>query len=150
LAEDTDSLVAHVLERFHETHRRDLPPILAITAELRRRGVGEVLASQVEALAAHLESHMFREEMRLFPMMAQGGNALIKLLVDDMSTEHVQQRRAISRISLQLADLAVAGGAAPEVAQLQAALGKLFDDLHQHMQFEDELLFPRFLAAAAR
>ena len=42
---------------------------------------------------------MFKEEMRLFPMMEQGGNTLIGLLIEDLHREHVAHEKAMNALS---------------------------------------------------
>ena len=129
---DTATLIAHVNERFHEGHRRDLPPLQALA-----RRAAPVLADHLDAMAQALETHMFKEEMRLFPMMEQGGNTLIGLLMQDLDAEH--RAHEVSLAVLQ--DLMAAQ---PLPAELQQGLLHFIGELQQHVQIEDEVLFPRF------
>ncbi len=55
---------------------------------------GEDLAGHLESMAAALEAHMSKEEMRLFPMMEQGGRALIGHLIDDLR-QHMRAGDAV-------------------------------------------------------
>jgi regulator of cell morphogenesis and NO signaling len=135
-------LIAHILARFHETHRRELPEILRLAAELEAGGATPGLLDQLAAMAEALDSHMFKEEMRLFPMMEQGGNTLIGHLIDDMHEEHLAHRAEMARLESLLASLPVA---AEQMAPLRAALGKLFADLVEHIHAEDDVLFPMFI-----
>lgn len=137
-------LVAHILTHFHEIHRRELPGIVALARRLDDGGATPALADEIDSLAQALEMHMFKEEMRLFPMMEQGGNTLIPQLIDDMQAEHLCHADVTADLRRRMAALQAPAGAAPEVAALRAALGKLFDDLEQHVHVEDELLFPMF------
>jgi regulator of cell morphogenesis and NO signaling len=146
---DPAELIAHVLDRFHETHRRELPQILRLARALQARGAPPAVADQLEAMATALESHMFKEEMRLFPMMEQGGNTLIGQLIDDMHAEHLEHCEATARLQALLAGLRAPAGAEAEEAALRAAVAKLLDDLAQHMRLEDEVLFPLFAPGAA-
>ncbi len=137
-------LIDHILARFHETHRDELPRIVALARGLEARGATPALADDLEWLAQALEMHMFKEEMRLFPMMEQGGNTLILHLVDDMLSEHVAHADVVAGLEGRLAVLAAPAGSEPEVAALRAAVGKLFDDLRQHTALEEQVLFPMF------
>jgi len=48
-----------------------------------------------------------------------------------------------------MADLVAPAGTEPDVAALRAAVAKLFDDLAQHVQLEETVLFPMFEARPA-
>jgi regulator of cell morphogenesis and NO signaling len=153
---DALELIEYVLERFHETHRRELPEILGLARALEAAvgpadGLNELaelaeLTKQLKTMGNALEEHMFKEEMRLFPMMEQGGNSLIGHLIDDMHAEHLSHRDEIARIELRLSRLAVPAGAESELLALRAAVAQLFDDLAQHIDVEDDVLFPMFVS----
>ena len=142
-------LIDHILTRFQETHRRELPGIVALARELEGKGAMPTLADDLDVMAKALEMHMFKEEMRLFPMMEQGGNTLIVHLIDDMQAEHLVHADVVAEMQRRIADLAAPAGTEPEVAALRDAAAKLFGDLAQHMELEDERLFPMFGARSA-
>lgn len=133
-------LIAHILLRFHETHRAEVPVLVAQARALVAAGVLPELAEHLEHMGAALEEHMFKEEMRLFPMMEQGGGTLLDLLLDDLEREHRAHEVSIERLQALLARLP----ATPEAALLAAGCRKLIDDLQQHVAAEDEDLFLRF------
>jgi regulator of cell morphogenesis and NO signaling len=137
-------LIDHILMRFHETHRRELPGIVALARELEGKGATPKLADDLDVMAKALEMHMFKEEMRLFPMMEQGGNTLVTHLIDDMQAEHLSHASVVAELECRMADLVAPAGTEPEVAALRGALAKLFDDLTQHVHLEEEVLFPIF------
>lgn len=77
---DTGGLIAHIVARYHETHRRDLSRLIAPAAEVETRHadhpeaplrVGALIAAMKNAM----EDHMWKEEWRAFPMMLQGAAA---------------------------------------------------------------------------
>jgi regulator of cell morphogenesis and NO signaling len=137
-------LIDHNLTRFHEIHRRELPVIVALARELEGTGATPTLADDLDVMANALEMHMFKEEMRLFPMMEQGGNTLIAHLIADMRAEHLSHANVVAELEGRMADLVAPAGTEPEVAALSGALAKLFDDLKQHVHLEEEVLFPMF------
>jgi regulator of cell morphogenesis and NO signaling len=130
-ADRVAALIAHILARFHETHRAELPELVAL-AKAHAPG----LLGPLQDLAVALELHMFKEEARLFPMMEQGGNTLIGHLIDDLSAEHRQHEVAVARLKALLRG--------PTPAALRQGLDKLLADLQAHVQVEDEELFPLF------
>jgi regulator of cell morphogenesis and NO signaling len=142
-------LIDHVQTRFHDTHRRELQEIVRLARALESKGATPALADELDAMAQALDMHMFKEEMRLFPMMEQGGNTLIKHLIDDMQAEHLTHADAVADLEHRLATLTAPAGSEPELAELRRAIGKLFDDLAQHVQLEEEVLFPMFAEPAA-
>ena len=136
-------LVEHVLERFHEAHRRDLPRIVALARDVEAGAGPAGFAALFAALAEALEMHMFKEEMRLFPMMEQGGNSLIVRLIDDMQAEHGLHGDEVAHIEALLQALPAAG-AGSALASLRTAWTGFLADLAEHTQLEDERLFPMF------
>ena len=73
---------------------------------------------------------------------------LIAQLIDDMQAEHLSHADVVAELQRRMEDLVAPAGTEPEVAALRSALGELFDDLTQHMQLEDEVLFPMFVVRA--
>ena len=136
-------LVEQVLERFHEAHRRDLPRIVALARDVEAGAGPAGFAAPFAALAEALEMHMFKEEMRLFPMMEQGGNSLIVRLIDDMQAEHGLHGDEVAHIEALLQALPAAG-AGSALASLRTAWTGFLADLAEHTQLEDERLFPMF------
>jgi regulator of cell morphogenesis and NO signaling len=141
---EATELIDHILTRFHETHRRELPGIVALARQLEGQGATPTLADDLDVMAKALEMHMFKEEMRLFPMMEQGGNTLIAHLIADMRAEHRSHADAVADLERRMADLVAPAGIEPELAALRGALAKLFDDLTQHVHLEEQVLFPMF------
>lgn len=144
-ARDVPSLIAYILERFHETHRRELPDLVALAQALH--GPGAEVAEQLESMGQALEMHMFKEEVRLFPMMEQGGNSLIGHLIDDMSREHRAHDEQIELLGSLVATLQSPPSGEATLAALRVGVARLIDDLHLHMRIEDDVLFPPFASA---
>jgi regulator of cell morphogenesis and NO signaling len=138
------ALAEYIVDRYHEAHRRDLPAILALAEALAARGAGDALALRLKRMADDLEAHMFKEEMRLFPMIEQGGGALVGHLVDDMVGEHRMHEDSVAEVRALLADFVPPPDGAADVSALRAAVEALFADLAEHVRIEDEVLFARF------
>jgi regulator of cell morphogenesis and NO signaling len=137
-------LIAQVMARFHDVHREELPAIVALARSLDAQGVSPPLAEALQAMAQALELHMFKEEMRLFPMMEQGGNTLIVPVMDDLHAEHRSHRDAMAQLDALLADALAPAGHEADLAALRQAVAKLLDDVAQHIEVEDGQLFPLF------
>jgi len=74
---ETGALIDYLLERYHETHRRQFPEAIRLAARVEAAhrdhpdcptGLSQHLAFMFD----DLESHHQKEEMALFPMMRQG------------------------------------------------------------------------------
>lgn len=146
----TDRLIEHILARYHEVHRRELPEAIRLARKVEAvhgadQAVPKGLADHLSLIAADLEDHQQKEEQVLFPMMRMGGAPMIRFPIGRMMAEHEE-------VDGQLAQLwELAGGfVAPEGAcgswrELYRLCGKIHDDLIEHMRIENEILFPRFL-----
>lgn len=145
------ALIQYILERFHEPHRRDLADMQALARSLEAQADGpQGLTEGIQAFAQALEDHLFKEEMRLFPMMEQGGSPLIAHLIADMQAEHQAHHDRIEALtSLLTCARLPAQDPDGQVARLRALGGKLVADLLAHIHAEDDVLFPMFLRAAA-
>ncbi len=140
------ALIEHICTRFHEGHRRALPPLLALAARVEAQGIAPGLTSELRAIGEALEQHMFKEEMRLFPMMEQGGNTLIERLIEDLHREHVAHEQGMACFQSEVRGLAQAHRANATVQALAQAVEVFADELIRHIHAEDDELFPLFCA----
>ncbi|MDZ7651675.1 MAG: DUF542 domain-containing protein [Burkholderiaceae bacterium] len=74
--QETEALIAHILSRFHETHRRELPELIRLAAKVEARHAEHPEAPHglhvaLEETAAALDEHMQKEEQVLFPLMRE-------------------------------------------------------------------------------
>ena len=145
-AAEVSALIEDILARYHEPHRRDLAAILALARDESLRAPFPHLEERLADFAEALEMHMLKEEMRLFPMMEQGGHGLVRHLIDDLRGEHGSHREALGDLESLRRALDGAAGV-PGAQPLAAALGRLSRDLEDHIRAEDEGLFPRFEGA---
>ena len=100
---ETGALIDHILSRYHERHRSELPGLLDLAEKVGRVHATDQqspkdLAQSLTALGRELEGHMAKEEMILFPAMRAGGGAGIGPPVAVMRAEHDDHAEAIERI----------------------------------------------------
>lgn len=138
-------LIEAIQVRYHDGHRQAFGALRALAVDLpaEARDLDTALSRLFDAL----EQHMFKEEMRLFPMMVQGGNRLIAHLIDDLHAEHDDHGAAMQALCLQVQRRA---RACPAAAALQPGLQALAAELARHIQAEEVLLFPLFLPPAGK
>lgn len=152
--EQTDSLIDHLLTRYHQTHRRELEFLIPLAQKVERvhgdhpaAPIG--LAAALEAMRDELESHMMKEELVLFPMMRASGNQAIEHPITQMRHEHDDAAHMLNTIEQVTHGLALPEGACGSWTALYTGVKKFNDDLVAHMHLENAVLFPRFEQAAA-
>jgi regulator of cell morphogenesis and NO signaling len=138
-------LIEQIETRFHEGHRRAFTQLRALAGALPAHAPEQALAVALRRLFDALEQHMFKEEMRLFPMMQQGGNRLITQLIDDLHADHDDHAAAMAALGLQLQALAADPARTAALQPLRQGLQALAGELALHIQAEEEQLFPMFL-----
>ncbi|HTN32564.1 MAG TPA: DUF542 domain-containing protein, partial [Marinobacter sp.] len=99
----TEELIEHILSRFHDVHREQLPELIRLSKRVERVHGGHPecpagLAAELEAMMKQLEHHMSREEQILFPMIARGVEGLAIIPVSVMREEHDNHGAALDRI----------------------------------------------------
>ncbi|WP_113737195.1 iron-sulfur cluster repair di-iron protein [Rhizobiales bacterium] len=149
--EETADLIAHLLHRYHQTHRAELAWLIPLAQKVERVHVGHPsapvgLSQALEALRDELESHMMKEELVLFPMMQRGDGATISYPIAQMRREHDDEVEHLRTIEHVTHGLSLPDGACGSWAALYTGLRKLTDDLVTHMHLENAVLFPRFEA----
>jgi regulator of cell morphogenesis and NO signaling len=149
LTQRATALIEHIQTRFHDGHRQALPELLAMAAKVEARGIDDSLVDALHAIGDALDQHMFKEEMRLFPMMEQGGNTLIGLLIEDLQREHVAHEKAMNDLRARLGTLPEVHGTDQALQQFMRGLNDLASELALHIRAEDEELFPLFAPPAS-
>lgn len=145
-----DQVIDHILQRYHDTHRRQLASLveLAQRVDSVHKGVfnPEVLPL-LQGIQAELASHMMKEERVLFPMIRQGAGRGAAMPINMMMHEHEEHDAAINRL-LELTDnLQAPAEACGTWQRLYAEAREFVDDLRDHIELENEVFFPRVLAS---
>lgn len=147
--EETVSLIDHLLDRYHDTHRRELEFLIPLAHKVERvhgnhpeAPVG--LAEVLEALRDELEGHMAKEELVLFPMMRAGASGTITHPITQMRHEHDEAAQLLNTIEHVTRGLTLPAGACGSWTALYTGVKKFNDDLVAHMHLENAILFPRF------
>ena len=150
LPQQPAQLVAHILQRFHATHRAELPELVRLAHKVERvhaghaqvpRGLEELLQRCLEELSEHMD----KEEQILFPMMqrvAPGTN--LQPPVARMRAEHNDHAQLLVALRRATDDFQPPAEACNSWRALYAGVAKFCDDLVQHIHLENNLLFPAF------
>ncbi|WP_333839748.1 iron-sulfur cluster repair protein YtfE [Pelomicrobium sp.] len=141
-------LIEHIVESFHERHRRQLPELLALARKVeqvheRHPACPRGLAGRLAALQGELESHMQKEERVLFPLILQGDGNRVTTPVSVMRYEHDQHGLALAQIRAAAHDLVLPADACATWRACYQGLEQLISDLMEHIHLENNVLFPR-------
>lgn len=145
----TEDLIALIEERYHATHRREIPELIRLARRVEavhgdKPQAPHGLASLLEEMGSELEAHMDKEERVLFPLMRRGGHPMIAHPIEAMRLEHDDHGEQLQRLEELTNDGVPPEGACNTWRALYAGTRKLADDLMEHIHLENNVLFPRF------
>jgi regulator of cell morphogenesis and NO signaling len=156
------ALIRHILDT-HHAYLRDALPILTQLVQNATPTAGGEQADSFQATAqvyrdlrSELESHMWKEEMVLFPLIegieqaeATGRPAppshcgSVRNPIHVMQGEHVNAKHALEELRRLTSGFTPPAGASVGYRNLLTGLAELETDLHCHIQLEEDVLFPR-------
>jgi regulator of cell morphogenesis and NO signaling len=147
-----DDLIQHILERYHEPLKVELPRLAALAAKVETvhhdqpdAPIG--LSALLQEVVASVESHLAKEEKILFPAIRAGRGAMARGPVQAMMLEHEDHGKNLLRIREMTGNLALPSYACSSWRELYRALEELERDLMDHIHLENNILFPRTLSA---
>ncbi|MDF1660190.1 MAG: iron-sulfur cluster repair protein YtfE [Planctomycetota bacterium] len=147
-----EALIDHILVEFHEDHRREVPRLLEMARKVERvhgekascpKGLGDFL----ETMLASLENHMQKEEQILFPLIKSGKGAMATCPIQVMEHEHVEHGENLGRLRALVTDFKAPPEACRTWQALYLGLQALEQKLMEHIQLENNVLFPNALAS---
>lgn len=147
---DAAALIAHIVERYHDTHRRDFPEAMALARKVEAAHVAEPecprgLRDLLAVMFDDLESHQQREEQVLFPLILAGGSPMVRFPIARMMAEHLDVQEQLIRLRTLTHDFASPPEACDSWRALMRICRKLDADLREHMRLENEELFAPLL-----
>lgn len=149
LPEDTGALIDHILTRYHQVHRRQMPELITMACRVEqvhagKPGVPAGLADLLQQALGELEVHMRKEELILFPAMRRRGAGPLDGPITQMRHDHVDHGELLERIADLTDDFTPPDGACGTWRALYTGAAQLRDDLIEHIHIENNILFPRF------
>lgn len=146
-------LIDHVLSRYHEVHRQQLPELIRMArrVEAVHRDhplVPQGLANHLETMEQELLDHMAKEEQVLFPLLKQGGHPMVIHPIGMMRHEHVSHGAQLERLTALAHQHQPPAGACNTWQALYAGTARLAEDLVDHIHLENNVLFPLFESQA--
>jgi regulator of cell morphogenesis and NO signaling len=143
-------LLDHIVGTYHESLRREIPDLIDLAGEVEKahadhprapRGLSDHLRFMHAAVLSHLE----KEEQALFPTIRAGLGATAAGPIRVMELEHEDHGQALARIHELTGDLTTPEGAGPAWRTLCRRLAELEAELREHIELENNVLFPRAL-----
>lgn len=146
-----DELCDHIVETHHARLREELPRLSALIEKVVRAHGAErpelaELWQTFEALRSTLEAHIADEEDRVFPA-CRAGTPLDAREIAALEHEHATTGAALERLRELTGGHDLATALCNTHRATVDGLRELELDLHLHMHEENNVLFPRALAA---
>jgi regulator of cell morphogenesis and NO signaling len=148
-AQDSAAIIDHIVSRYHEVHRRQLPELILLARKVEqvhaaKRGVPAGLADTLQHALGELEVHMKKEELILFPAMRRQDAGPLDGPITQLRHDHVDHGELVDRMTELTGDFTVPEGACGTWRALYAGAAQFKDDLIEHIHLENNILFPRF------
>ena len=109
-------LIDHILTRYHETHRRELPELIALSRKVEavhadHPHVPHGLAGLLQQMLGELEIHMKKEELILFPAIQRGVARGLGAPIAQMRHDHTDHGAHLQRLERMTGDFTLPDGA---------------------------------------
>lgn len=143
-------LVDFIESHYHGRLRKDLPELIAMAEKVERVHAEKPtcphgLATHLSAVRLSVLEHLAKEEEILFPMIRSGCRGETAGPIRVMEQEHEEHGRNLARLRELAADFNVPPEACTTWKALYLRLGRLADELMEHIHLENNVLFPRVL-----
>lgn len=147
----TIEVIEHILSRFHDVHRQQLPQLIHLAKRVELVHGGDALCPAgltglLEELQCELVAHMRKEEEILFPMIARGMNATARAPINLMRSDHESHSDLLQQIRRLSHHYRLPENACTTWRNLYIGLAEFETDLQQHIEIENNLLFARINA----
>lgn len=154
LPDDTAELIDHIVARYHDVHRRQVPELIILSRKVEhvhagKPGVPAGLADMLEKASGELGLHMRKEELMLFPAMRRAGSGPLDAPIAQMRDDHIDHGAVLERMAELTGNFVVPEGGCGTWRALYAGAAQFRDDLIEHIHIENNILFPRFESRAA-
>ena len=150
----TEDLIAHILDRYHAAHRRDLAEAIQLAVEVEQtdalnQGFPLGLADLLMLINDDLEDHQQKEEVVLFPLMLSGAATSLAGPLTRMQLDHDDLALQLDELRILTRGYAPPANASGSWRRLYEICGRLDAELEIHVALEKNVLFPRFSGALA-
>ena len=142
----TDQLVDYLLSNFHERHRSHLPQVIELARKIEavhtdHENCPTGLTQLLQSMQQELESHMMKEEQVLFPMLRQLRFEQATMPIRVMKMEHEEHQQALEQLNQLTNNLELPKDACGTWQKLYQELALFINELNQHIEIENTVLF---------
>ena len=146
------ALVDHIVAHYHRRLRESLPTLVKMAQRVEARHRERVacpvgLAAFLEQFQREVLDHLEKEEMLVFPAIVRGAGARLSSPIEVLELEHQHHGSDLQRLHALTNDLTPPADACTTWRALYAGLSDLEQELMEHVHLENNILFPRALAA---
>lgn len=143
-------IIDHILSRYHQVHREQLPELIRLAARVETvHGNHELcpngLANHLTNMKQELEQHMHKEESILFPMLTTDFPPMVQGPISVMLSDHEGHIKDIEKIYVLTQDLIPHAQACNTWRALYLGLQEFVSDINMHIHIENNILFARAL-----
>lgn len=145
-----EKLIDHILEQYHEKHRRDLPELIFLSKKVEavhseKPQCPKGLSKHLEFMATALEDHMKKEEEVLFPAIKQDLKGMLGCPISTMKLEHVEHGKNLEILEKLINHFEVPMDACNTWRALILGVKTFTEDITEHIHLENNILFPNVL-----
>lgn len=143
-------ITAYIINRYHDDLKTRLPELLllsekALDAHKNANNFPQSLHSHIKEFSDRMIEHMEKEEHILFPMIEAGMNVSIKMPIARMEAEHEEHEKSLENIKSLMNNFKAPDDASPLWKSLYKSLEMLVDEINEHINIENNVLFPKAL-----
>lgn len=143
-------LIDHILSRFHEAHRAEVPRLVDMARKVERVHADKAscpkgLGAHLERMAEELELHMQKEEQVLFPLLRAGRGRAALMPIQVIEQEHEDHAVNLAKLRELTCNYTPPADACGTWTALYLGLADLEAELMEHIHHENNVLFPRAL-----
>ena len=144
-------IIDHIIVRFHDRHREQVPELILQATKVERvhadkPNVPKGLAKYLTMLHQELSSHMMKEEQILFPMIKQGMGTQAAGPISVMESENDDAGELLEVIKHTTNNVTPPPEACTTWKAMYNGINELIEDLMNHISLENNVLFPRALS----
>ena len=146
----TVELATFIVDHYHARLRTEIPELILLADKVEQVHADKAscprgLAAQLHTMHAAVLDHLAKEEQILFPLIRAGRGRGAGGPIHVMEQEHEDHGRSLARLRELTADLTAPHEACLTWRALYLRLGRLADELMEHIHLENNVLFPRAL-----
>ncbi len=143
-------ITSYIETRYHQDLRRRFPELIALALKVEKAHhhsphLPEGLSTFLEAFHKEMETHMKKEEEVLFPLISAGHTSVLRIPISCMEEDHEAHGRNLRALRGLTANFTVPDGACVTWRALYKGLEELELELMEHINLENNVLFPKAL-----